>query len=90
MRSRAKDKKYFCSVPDGAKAPSDEVKDVIAAKLPKGAQLQIIYGDGLSAEAINASMPSHQQAPLTSKARHCRKSACSPVARSWMKSRTIA
>ncbi len=33
-----------------------------AAKLPKGAQLQIIYGDGLSAEAINVNAEPLQQA----------------------------
>ena len=53
VRSQAKDKKHFLQRPDAGRALSEEAKQIISAKLPKGAQLQVIYGDGLSAEAIN-------------------------------------
>ncbi len=62
VRSQAKDKKHFLQRPDAGRALSDEAKEVIAAKLPRGAQLQIIYGDGLSAEAINVNAEPLQQA----------------------------
>ncbi|MBL8632036.1 MAG: ethanolamine ammonia-lyase subunit EutC [Myxococcales bacterium] len=62
VRSQAKDKKHFLQRPDAGRALSDEAKEVVVAKLPKGAQLQIIYGDGLSAEAINVNAEPLQQA----------------------------
>jgi len=64
VRSQAKDKRHFLQRPDAGRALSEEAKQIIAAKLPKGAQLQIIYGDGLSAEAINVNAESLQQALL--------------------------
>ena len=62
VRSQARDKKHFLQRPDAGRALSEEAKQIIAAKLPKGAQLQVIYGDGLSAEAINVNAEPLQQA----------------------------
>lgn len=52
LRSRAADKKHFLIRPDAGRALSDESRAALG-KLPKGPQLQIVYGDGLSAMAIN-------------------------------------
>jgi ethanolamine ammonia-lyase small subunit len=54
VRSQAKDKQHFLQRPDAGRVLSSEAKTVILDKLKKGERLQIIYGDGLSAEAIYA------------------------------------
>jgi len=56
VRSQAQDKKHFLQRPDAGRALSEEARKVLVEKLPRGARLQIIYGDGLSAEAINANL----------------------------------
>lgn len=58
VRSQARDKRHFLQRPDAGRALSEEARQVVLAKLPRGAQLQIIYGDGLSAEAINTNLES--------------------------------
>jgi ethanolamine ammonia-lyase small subunit len=56
VRSRASDKRHFLQRPDAGRALSDEAKKIVAERLPRGPRLQIIYGDGLSAEALNANL----------------------------------
>lgn len=56
VRSRADDKRHFLQRPDAGRALSDPARALIAERLPKRPQLQIIYGDGLSAEAINTNL----------------------------------
>lgn len=52
LHSRATDKKHFLIRPDAGRALSDASRAAVE-RLPKRPQLQIIYGDGLSATAIN-------------------------------------
>jgi ethanolamine ammonia-lyase small subunit len=56
VRSQAKDKRHFLQRPDAGRALSDESRQLLTQRVPRGARLQIIYGDGLSAEAINANL----------------------------------
>lgn len=56
VRSQAKDKRHFLQRPDAGRALSEEAKQTLAQRLPRGARLQVIYGDGLSAEAINTNL----------------------------------
>lgn len=53
LTTRAPDKRIFLQRPDAGRALSDEGREVLAAKCEKGPQLQVCYGDGLSAAAIN-------------------------------------
>lgn len=53
VRSQARDKRHFLQRPDAGRALNEEAKQTILAKLPRGAKVQLIYGDGLSAEAIH-------------------------------------
>ncbi len=52
--SRAADKRVFLERPDAGRALSEEAKKTIAEKCTRAPQLQICYGDGLSAAALNA------------------------------------
>jgi ethanolamine ammonia-lyase small subunit len=54
LTTRAPDKRVFLERPDAGRALSDEGKQRLAEKCQKGAQVQVCYGDGLSAAAINA------------------------------------
>lgn len=65
VRSRASDKRHFLQRPDAGRALSDEARQTVQGKLPRGAQLQIIYGDGLSAEAINTNLEALHAALLS-------------------------
>jgi ethanolamine ammonia-lyase small subunit len=58
VRSQARDKRHFLQRPDAGRALSEEAKQEVVSKLPRGAQLQIIYGDGLSGEAVNTNLES--------------------------------
>lgn len=58
VRSQARDKRHFLQRPDAGRALSEDAKQEVVSKLPRGAQLQIIYGDGLSAEAVNTNLES--------------------------------
>ena len=49
VRSQAGTKALSPTARRRTRALSEEAKQIISAKLPKGAQLQVIYGDGLSA-----------------------------------------
>jgi ethanolamine ammonia-lyase small subunit len=54
LTTRAPDKRVFLERPDAGRALSDEGKQRLAEKCAKGPQVQVCYGDGLSAAAINA------------------------------------
>jgi len=54
LTTRAPDKRIFLERPDAGRALSDEGKQKLADKCSKGPQVQVCYGDGLSAAAINA------------------------------------
>lgn len=54
LTTRAPDKRIFLERPDAGRALSDEGKQRLAEKCKKAPQLQVCYGDGLSAAAINA------------------------------------
>jgi ethanolamine ammonia-lyase small subunit len=54
LTTRAPDKRLFLERPDAGRALSDEGKQRLAEKCAKGPQVQVCYGDGLSAAAINS------------------------------------
>ena len=54
IESRAENKAVFLQRPDLGRTLSEGGKQKLAEKVPKGAQLQVLYGDGLSAAALNA------------------------------------
>ncbi|HXU74304.1 MAG TPA: ethanolamine ammonia-lyase subunit EutC [Polyangia bacterium] len=54
LTTRAGDKRIFLERPDAGRALSDAGKQTLADKCTKGPQVQVCYGDGLSAAAINA------------------------------------
>ena len=54
LASRAPDKRIFLERPDAGRALSDESKQTLADKCVKSPQVQVCYGDGLSAAAIDA------------------------------------
>jgi ethanolamine ammonia-lyase small subunit len=56
VASRATDKKHFLIRPDAGRALSDEGKAEITKRCAKNPQCQIIFGDGLSATALNEHM----------------------------------
>jgi ethanolamine ammonia-lyase small subunit len=53
LRTRATDKRNFLERPDAGRALSDEARQILSDKIGKAPQLLLIYGDGLSASAIN-------------------------------------
>jgi ethanolamine ammonia-lyase small subunit len=55
--SRAPDKPMFLQRPDLGRALSDEGRAEITKRIPKSPTVVIIYGDGLSAAAINQHLP---------------------------------
>jgi ethanolamine ammonia-lyase small subunit len=54
LTSKAPDKRLFLERPDAGRALSEEGKQRLAEKCQRGPQVQVCYGDGLSAAAINA------------------------------------
>jgi ethanolamine ammonia-lyase small subunit len=54
LTTRAKDKRMFLERPDAGRVLSDEGRAVLAERCAKRPQVQIAYGDGLSAAAINS------------------------------------
>lgn len=54
LTTRAPDKRVFLERPDAGRALSDEGKRVLSDKCVKGPEVQVCYGDGLSAAALNA------------------------------------
>ena len=57
VASRAPDKATFLQRPDLGRALSDEARAEIAKRVPRAPRLVVIYGDGLSAAAINQHLP---------------------------------
>jgi len=53
VKTRAESKAHFLQRPDAGRALSDEARETIAREIERGAPLMIIYGDGLSAAALN-------------------------------------
>ncbi len=51
--TRAPDKRIFLERPDAGRALSDEAKAIVQSRCVRGPQLQVCYGDGLSAAALN-------------------------------------
>ncbi len=56
LLTKAVDKKTFLVRPDAGRVLSDEGRKVLAEKCAHAPQLQILYGDGLSAAAINTNL----------------------------------
>jgi ethanolamine ammonia-lyase small subunit len=54
LTTKAPDKRLFLERPDAGRALSDDGKRILAEKCAKGPQVQVCYGDGLSAAAIDA------------------------------------
>jgi ethanolamine ammonia-lyase small subunit len=54
LTTRAPDKRVFLERPDAGRSLSDAAKQMLADKCVKGPQVQVCYGDGLSAAAIDA------------------------------------
>jgi ethanolamine ammonia-lyase small subunit len=62
VKSRAPDKRTFLIRPDAGRALSDEAREEIAKRCARAPQLQVIYGDGLSATALNEHLESYHRA----------------------------
>ncbi len=64
VKTRAESKAHFLQRPDAGRALSAEAREAIAREVPRGAQLMIIYGDGLSAAALNQHLEAFHAALL--------------------------
>jgi ethanolamine ammonia-lyase small subunit len=62
LTTRATDKRVFLERPDAGRALSDEARTILTDRCQKGAQVQVCYGDGLSAAALNAHLEAFHQA----------------------------
>lgn len=62
VSSQARDKRHFLARPDAGRALSEEAKAEIGRRCGRSPQLQIVYGDGLSATALNEHLASYHQA----------------------------
>jgi ethanolamine ammonia-lyase small subunit len=62
LTTRAPDKRVFLERPDAGRALNAEARALISEKCAKGAQVQVCYGDGLSAAALNAHLEAFHQA----------------------------
>jgi ethanolamine ammonia-lyase small subunit len=62
VRTRATDKRHFLQRPDAGRALSDEARAELPKRLPRSPQVQIIYGDGLSAAALNEHLETYHKA----------------------------
>ncbi len=62
VKTRATDKRHFLQRPDAGRALSDEARAEITRRVPRGAQVLVIYGDGLSAAAINEHLETYHRA----------------------------
>lgn len=61
----AEDKRMFLSRPDAGRALSESGKKILVEKCQRSPQVQVCYGDGLSAAAINAHLEAFHQAFTT-------------------------
>ena len=64
VASRATSKAHFLQRPDAGRALSDEARVAIAERVPRGLEVLLIYGDGLSATAINTHLVAFHEALL--------------------------
>ncbi|HEY7955524.1 MAG TPA: ethanolamine ammonia-lyase subunit EutC [Polyangia bacterium] len=64
IATRAADKRIFLERPDAGRALSDEAREVVQQKCARAPQLQVCYGDGLSAAALNAHLEAFHGALL--------------------------
>ncbi len=64
LQSRAGSKTEFLQRPDLGRALSDEARALVASKLPRSAEVTLVYGDGLSAAAINTHLEAFHRALL--------------------------
>ena len=62
VSTQAKDKKHFLARPDAGRALSEEARAEIGRRCARAPQLQVIYGDGLSATALNEHLESYHRA----------------------------
>ncbi len=62
VATQAADKRQFLARPDAGRALSDEARAEIGRRCAKAPQLQVIYGDGLSAAALNEHLESYHRA----------------------------
>jgi len=62
VQTQATDKRHFLARPDAGRALSEEARAEIARRCARAPQVQVIYGDGLSAAAINEHLESYHQA----------------------------
>lgn len=62
VRTRATDKKHFLTRPDAGRALSDEARAEIERRCPRAPRVQVIYGDGLSAAALNEHLETFHRA----------------------------
>jgi ethanolamine ammonia-lyase small subunit len=62
VATRATDKRHFLLRPDAGRALSDEARATISQKVTRGPRVQVIYGDGLSAAALNEHLPTFHAA----------------------------
>jgi ethanolamine ammonia-lyase small subunit len=62
VSTQAKDKRHFLARPDAGRALSDEARAEIQRRCARAPQLQIIYGDGLSAAALNEHLEIYHRA----------------------------
>jgi ethanolamine ammonia-lyase small subunit len=58
VATKAVTKQEYLVRPDLGRALADEAKDAIARECPREADLQVVIGDGLSAAAVRAQVPS--------------------------------
>jgi ethanolamine ammonia-lyase small subunit len=69
VTSRAGDKRIFLERPDAGRALSDEGRALVSQKCQRGPQVQVCYGDGLSAAALNAHLEAFHGAFMTALAK---------------------
>ena len=62
VKTQATDKKHFLIRPDAGRALSEEARQEIQKRCARAPQLQIIYGDGLSAMALNEHLETYHRA----------------------------
>jgi ethanolamine ammonia-lyase small subunit len=57
VRTRAATKSQYLMRPDLGRQLDDESRDALAARCPRGVELQLVIGDGLSAAAVAVQVP---------------------------------
>jgi ethanolamine ammonia-lyase small subunit len=62
VRTRATSKPHFLQRPDAGRALSDEARAEIQKRVPRAPQVLLIYGDGLSAAALNEHLETYHRA----------------------------